>query len=230
MVGTSTSTGGVLYTTDNGGLNWQRVAATPFNKGVVFSSNSTGWATQVSSSKEELFKTLDGGKTWSLVPFASSSGMTVAWLGTPRFFSSQQGVVPTVLSNGHVAVFITSDGGQSWRDELDPRLQVAPSIAWFNPPVFHATTSTVWSVGMTVTDNAGRTWSSVKPPTTYTATYASAGLIMANKSVGWLNARRAACVPGSSTQPCPSSLLLLRTANGGHTWKILREPGSLSRR
>ncbi len=62
----------LLYVTSDGGQHWTqlpRSSALTDLAGLSFVSNEIGWAIDLSDAGAQLFKTVDGGKTWTLVPF-----------------------------------------------------------------------------------------------------------------------------------------------------------------
>ncbi len=65
--------GQALYVTIDGGRRWtKRLSSPPFNRpigGLEFISPRVGWATGQHIEKPFLLKTMDGGRTWTLVPY-----------------------------------------------------------------------------------------------------------------------------------------------------------------
>lgn len=122
-----------LYTTSNGGAAWKQISNSKqegstlpggVKAGFIFYSETEGWiATNAPwDGKVGLFKTNDGGVTWSeqiiKVPsvLVSSQIITVP----PLFFTKDKGILVTrPVSEEHSLLYVTSDGGQSWKSFLD---------------------------------------------------------------------------------------------------------------
>jgi photosystem II stability/assembly factor-like uncharacterized protein len=223
-----------LFRTSDGGAHWQRVARPPFADSLAMSGEQVGWGTadvrvaNAGTVRARLFKSADAGRVWRSAATPGISGASVAWLGQPTFFAEARGVVPAVLSTGEFAVFITDDGGNTWRASPDPHLAVPARTAWINPPRFFAASPSVWSASrsstLSMTTDAGASWSAVHAPPVYANNPPVFGFAMVSAATGWIDAYSEACSPRSTTQPCGSLPLLLRTSDGGATWTPLREP------
>jgi len=116
-LGWALGSNGDLYETADGGTHWTLQPATAAtaaaSSGAIdFVDASSGWL----SSDRELYETSDGARSWSRsnCPPVGPSKSLPALLGSPRLFSSDDGILPATLSNGKSVVYITSDAGRSW--------------------------------------------------------------------------------------------------------------------
>jgi len=128
-----------------------------------------------------LWETIDGGRDWHRADIALPSGFAGAqsYEGLPTFIDADHGVLPVfLLDHGAlwVSFFGTSSGGDSWSDESSVRLgvprQSPTSPSDLLPAVAMAGPDTWWIVDalgpsdpvvVRVTDDAGRSWTSVPP-------------------------------------------------------------------
>ncbi|MEO8288273.1 MAG: hypothetical protein ABI670_17750 [Chloroflexota bacterium] len=127
---------GQLFATEDGGITWREVASTdnsalPFGGDISFRDRSTGWlvGSQASTAPKELYITRDGGKRWVAQKLAVADSVdplvTISVLGPPTFFSGKdagKGAVTALVTSQNgtttdqsTAVFITADGGSTWR-------------------------------------------------------------------------------------------------------------------
>lgn len=122
-----------LYTTSNGGETWKEIGNSKqegstlpggVKAGLMFYSEKEGWiATNAPwEGKVGLFKTIDGGVTWSeqiiKVPSVLESSPINAV--PPLFFTKDKGILVTrPVDTSHSLLYVTSDGGQSWASFLD---------------------------------------------------------------------------------------------------------------
>jgi photosystem II stability/assembly factor-like uncharacterized protein len=139
--GGMSSTPGQLFATQDGGATWAEVSSTddgglPFGGDIRLldtQHRDTGWlvGSQASTAPKQLYITHDGGKTWTeqrlTLADAVEPSATISVLSVPTFFSgaaSGKGVVTALVTsqkgaNGatdqSTAVFITADGGNTWR-------------------------------------------------------------------------------------------------------------------
>jgi hypothetical protein len=120
-LGWALGSNGDLYETADGGTHWTLQPATAAtaaaSSGAIdFVDASSGWL----SSDRELYETSDGARSWSRVelPPVGPSKSLPALLGSPRLFSSDDGILPATLSNGKSVVYITSGRAGSDGREL----------------------------------------------------------------------------------------------------------------
>jgi photosystem II stability/assembly factor-like uncharacterized protein len=123
----------VVYSTSDGAATWQQVGSVP-RQGVSasavaleFLDSQTGWLYVPSNGyyagarTGPLYKTLDGGKSWTLVAAkaAWSSGACSA-AGLPLFSSPTTGWMPTTCTDNtrsSMDLLVTRDGGQTWTSQ-----------------------------------------------------------------------------------------------------------------
>lgn len=115
----------LLFSTHDGGAAWTRLGAKGNLGGsaqIVFSSAHDGWAVtgptfgdrgQQTSPGGVLYRTLDGGVSWSPAPGLPSKDQ----FALPTFFGTNTGVMlsnPEGASAQSTSVFVTDDGGATW--------------------------------------------------------------------------------------------------------------------
>jgi hypothetical protein len=220
---------GDLYETADGGTHWTLQPATAAtaaaSSGAIdFVDASSGWL----SSGRELYETADGARSWSRVelPLVGPSKSLPARLGSPRFFSSDNGILPATLSNGRSVVYITSDAGRSWSYRSAPVAMGENSSGWWRTPSFSASSPTLWTISagtqLFVTGTAGRTWSRITPPALYGKSDPVWGFAMLTTSIGWLDAAATPCDDGGEC----AVPVLLRTTDAGRTWQAIQQPAA----
>ncbi|MEX2602740.1 MAG: YCF48-related protein, partial [Gracilimonas sp.] len=101
-----------VYKTSNGGLSWVKIFDDAEYEqdldDVSFSSSSDGWS--VSSFNNHLYRTSDGGESWSQYTSVTNADR----LHAIHFFDSDYGWVSGSLSDGGYGIWSTEDGGASW--------------------------------------------------------------------------------------------------------------------
>lgn len=229
LLSQGSNTNGRLFRTTDGGRSWRPLPAVPFGNAINFVGTSTGWATSAGTGNAALYKTADGGRSWRGVKLPLVADARPGWLGRPHFFSVSSGLVPALLADGSLAVYVTHNGGGSWQVEVDGKAKVeGAAMAWVNPPSFYVASAHVWSaragLALSMTDDAGRTWERVPSPPLYAGSPPISGFAMASATFGWLDAFTQRCVPGSPARPCGTGPILSRTTDAGRTWEALRAP------
>jgi photosystem II stability/assembly factor-like uncharacterized protein len=150
---------GLLRTT-NGGAAWTVQKSTLAFNGtgfdVQFVNRSRGiWVNSY------VYSTFDGGKHWQLrnIPGAWGGGSFVDFAGPSVVW-----IAGTFGSDGGGrCVARSTDGGRTWRTCLSQSTRPGRMPSGLSAPT--ATTAYIWSDGLRVTRNAGRTWRKV--PTSY---------------------------------------------------------------
>jgi hypothetical protein len=149
-LGWALGSNGNLYGTEDGGIHWTLQLATAAtaatSSGAIdFVDASSGWL----ASGRELYETSDGARSWSLVqlPAIGPSKSLPARLGSPRFFSSDNGILPATLSNGKSVVYITSDAGRSWSYRSAPIAMGENPPGWWTMPSFSASSPSEPRIG-----------------------------------------------------------------------------------
>ncbi len=119
----------ILFSTHDGGATWVPVGTLPdigdldLGSGqMVFGNTDDGWVTtgplfgrsgQMTSSGGVIYRTVNGGATWSRASGLPSNDR----FGTPSFFGARHGVVvgyPNGKASQEARVFETDDGGVTW--------------------------------------------------------------------------------------------------------------------
>jgi gliding motility-associated-like protein len=189
-VGCAVGEGGVVFRTDNGGLNWspQTSSVSHRLKSVHFHDTNRGWIAGWGGS---ILKTTNGGSSWSLQSFGS------AILFEDLFFLDEnQGWAvgeDTVADNG--VVYKTTNGGNSWDLVSTVGWNSLGSVDFVSADIGFATGG--WELYKTT--DGGNSWFSLTVPTTDQVNRVN----MANASVGWL-----ICGNGE----------IYKTTNGASSW------------
>ncbi len=207
-----------LYTTADGGLNWQTGGLIPqalLNNGIggvfgrlQFRATDEGWA-GATADQPTVYTTADGGKSWRPVVLPAFPPQPLA--GKPYFAETLVGLVPGgVLAmtsddfgNGHA--YTSFDRGRSWRSiQLPPRIdQGAGDFSLVGTRLWFAS-----SFGLLYrSSDGGVTWTSVPTMTPLTMSDWVLGTIhMIDARHGWAASTLHASTAGSG---------LTMTADGG---------------
>ncbi|WP_019908606.1 WD40/YVTN/BNR-like repeat-containing protein [Paenibacillus sp. HW567] len=133
-----------LYQTKNAGRDWKKISDSSqsgstlpggVKSGFVFTSGTEGWITANApwQGKIGLFKTNDGGVSWSEVPLIVPDLLSTAQIrvGPPLFLSENLGILLTRPDAAdHTLLYITKDGGQSWKSFVDNASGEYSGITW----------------------------------------------------------------------------------------------------
>lgn len=186
--GTSTQ---VLHTVD-GGQTWQRaIIPMPFPRQISFVDAQHGWVLASirplggAAESVSVFRTTNGGKTW--VPVASALFADTTPPGRlpyggqksgMRFLDSQTGWVTGTVPLSNVAwLYVTHDGGSTWKQQSLPMPSAVPSarLTVLSPTFFSATdgilpvifsdftTDKAIATAIYRTHDAGNTWQDTTP-------------------------------------------------------------------
>jgi photosystem II stability/assembly factor-like uncharacterized protein len=239
----------VLWQTRDGGQHWTEllrsrisdIPGSPFPysgtvRAMYFLNETTGWITlqgEDSGSRitSWIITTHDGGRTWQkltlIPPGRSTTKPEFFYLGTPRFFSQRDGLIPVVLEQAipkGISIFITHDGGASWHSTplfgIDYN-QVAitpgpggavPAIYLLIPEPYFVDMNTGWigHTAMFQTSDGGQHWQRFDPH--LPLDYLDPGVQFLTKQVGWA----LQYIHGESTPDSPARLY--KTRDGGKTW------------
>lgn len=207
----------MVYQTTDGGRNWTRLSATPvglderqqamriapstanFIPALWFVDEQVGLMARLDG---EVYRTGDGGKTWTRV-WAVESRITNVF-----FRNSQKGW----LTGDRGFVARTIDGGLTWSKESAPTSADLTSIFFIND-------QSGWAVGsestVLYTQDGGLTWQNGSvsglvgsPPL--------ASVSFADELHGWAVGGNG---QGISFSPIAPSNIILSTSDGGQTWK-----------
>ena len=207
----------VLFRTSDGGHTWQEAMLPRSGLGVSqvqFVNAQDGWVlasfggVAAGSQAVDLFRSTDGGQTWSTVARApgslplggDKSGMGWASATTGR-------ITGTIATPNPILLYRTQDRGVSWQPQSLPSSSFSPVQTL--PPVFFSATEGLLPVtffngegsGLTVyaTHDGGATWSSSTP------------LSMAGSVWGFLTMQQGWVVGANGTT-------LNETSDGGQHW------------
>lgn len=225
-----------LYTSSNGGQTWVTAvsgSAVPVFAAVGTPNGTTGYGL---SGQGAVYRTTDGGRTWTLaahLPVSRPSGLMPA--GGQVVFP-QPGVIDistcnTVDAGGGgcpVLVFVSTDGGRSFRDVLN----------WSGSQTGYlhmvtATTGVAIMTGQTAgnplpghptTNIAVTTGNAFATTTVKTLPLEVAAVAFRSAKDGWAVGSPSACFDSGSTGVC--SLALATTADGGATWALVGKPST----
>jgi photosystem II stability/assembly factor-like uncharacterized protein len=236
---------GTLYATTDGGATWTTVGPTPFDGDLVFRDAQHGWGRTGPNGLGSggsfvhpggaLYRTADGGRTWTAVdplgigPHPSPPASTTApqarsaVYGVPTLFGSDV-VVPAWVrgpsGQAAVEVVVSHDDGVTWSDRIAPD---DPNASRYDGGVgfpFSATSAADWVlyVGPRLysTNDAGATWTTVEPSPTWQRID---GLDFVSPTRGWAVVNNQGCTT-APVERCTYDILV-STDDGGRTWSIL---------
>jgi photosystem II stability/assembly factor-like uncharacterized protein len=224
VVWASGQRGTVLHTLD-GGAHWTRDtipgASALDLRAIAATSGTTAHAISIGDSSR-VYRTTDGGRTWSLRWSATRKG---TFLDAIRFWDARHGIAMSDPVDGKLLVIVTSDGGESWREippeGLPPALEGEGGFAASGTclAVFgetHAWIATGGAASARVYHSAdrGATWTVHDTP--LRAGVPSAGVF----SVAFRDARHGVSPRGDYQRPDLPVLTHPTTRDGGATWTL----------
>ena len=168
----------------------------------------TAWVSGVTyaSGSIYLFRTDDGGHTWTQVQLELPSGAANSELGIDRdqmkFFSAKDGYLVVRMSGeqNQTAVYTTSDSGDTWK--LSPTIIPNAGASEFLSPQEAIIYN---SEQFYVTRDAAQTWTTVSPNIVFGDSFADMNFV--NLNTGWV-----------ITFDPNNHHSLIRTNDGGATW------------
>jgi photosystem II stability/assembly factor-like uncharacterized protein len=204
-------TGGTFGRTTDGGLTW-RTGVVPgaeeldFRDVQAFGPSTAYLMSAGEGSKSRVYKTTDGGATWSLLYSLGADG----FFDAIAFWDELHGVVMSDPVGGRFLILTTSDGGKSWspvaRDAMPPALPNEGGFAASGTCLIVRGRSTAWFAtgGASVSrvfrsDDRGRTWTVA--PTPIAAGSPGAGIF----SLAFLDERHGVAVGGDYKNPTSGS-------------------------
>jgi glucose/arabinose dehydrogenase/photosystem II stability/assembly factor-like uncharacterized protein len=213
---------GTLFTTSDGGKTWTR-SMLPVADQVTFSTPRIGWASGRPTG-DQIFKTQDGGSTWqSTQPDPPLDSSVIVY--RPFYTDAQAGVVMTTMEDEQLLLHAYADSSQGWQ----PIGQVSVNseagrigLSMLDAQNFVAVIPGIDSIVRmrdgdleTLVNRDGMSASITD-------------LDMVSPEVGWAKSVDSTCTTTSSTDgtsvSCTSSTRLLRTEDGGVTWKDIQLP------
>ena len=117
--------GGTVYKTTTGGDLWTPVSTVPFtiSEGIRFNNDTLGWASGFDGTIGYLYKTIDGGTTWS----AQNLPSALSGLWKIDF--------PTDLNGwavGYSGIVNSTDGGENWFSQTNPTGESLEDVCMIN--------------------------------------------------------------------------------------------------
>lgn len=156
-----------IFRSTNGGLTWTTISSFPAGstsqgfRHIEFPSRQIGY---VSGTRDTVWKTTDGGVTWSKLPLPTP-GITPQITYGDMFALNDNTVF--LVGNGfpRKVVFRTTDGGNTWQD-ISGNVTTQP-VGNLNSVVFHDLNNGYIGCagGFLVTNNGGTTWRLEQAPT-----------------------------------------------------------------
>lgn len=223
-----------LYRSVDAGGHWRQVGTVPDATAQIdFASAEVGWSvidepSPTGSANFLLERTLDGGKTWSVVYSNTNQGGGAGDLGAVTFATAERGWMTGIdNANGLVFLRVTHDGGKRWHSQRLPRPPGVTLAQWgedqievdapqlFGPQRREALLP-VW-VGERLeiyhSDDGGLHWMALHIPSSAPAGPGldKAGADFVNARYGW------AWSSGPPTSAQPGAVET--TTNGGRTWQ-----------
>ncbi len=239
----------IIYRTTDGGEKWQLVLTTgtstttppgalplAFDKNVQFSSPDLGWAVFGSAGPVTgpLYETINGGKTWLKRKVAAAPGELEngsGFSGQPVLAGGKGAVGYTINGGGtspadatpadaapgeKSVVYVTTDDGAQWHAVTPP----GKATGWLVDAITPESWRLVAGDRVLATDNAGKTWRTIKSDVTFSPLFYSYDdptpptVNFTSGGTGWVVDTTAV----SST--------LWRTVNGGSTWHKVAVPAA----
>lgn len=225
----SSGTNGTVIRTVNGGKNWD-VRVVPGGEQLDF-RGIRAWDAQTAiiasaGNAEEglarIYKTIDGGLNWKLVLQEKTKGV---FFDAIAFWDPKHGIVLSDPVNGRFVLFVTEDGGETWKQVPPERLPVAlpneGAFAASNSCLSVSGNADVWFVtgGANLarvfhSTDRGLSWSVAETP--MHPANASTGLF----SVAFSDAFHGVTVGGDYALPPKfTGSTIFFTRDGGKTWK-----------
>ena len=224
VVWASGARGTVLRTT-NGGTTWT-LATIPDAlhldlRGIAATSSTVAHAMSIADSSR-IFRTVDGGRTWSLRYMSLRKG---SFFDAIRFFDPKHGIVMSDPVDGRFLLVTTNDGGETWQEVPAERLPPClpgerayaasgSGIATFGRHVWFVSGGAATARVFHSTDR-GTTWTVSDSP--IRAGIRTAGIF----SIAFRDAMHGVIAGGDYRQPALRGRNLALTSDGGATWTVV---------
>lgn len=212
------------------------------DKNIQFTGPETGWAVsdELGPVTASLYETLNGGRTWVRRAVAMAPGMLEngsAFSGLP-VLAGAKGAVGYTIDGGSAPVsasavsasagpddaapgektivYVTTDNGASWHVVTPPGGPEGWLVDTITPRIWRL----VDGDRILATDNAGKTWRTIKSGHTFTPLFypydepTPPTVSFANSRTGWIADTTAV------------STTLWRTTDGGSSWREITVPGT----
>ena len=224
VVWASGAHGTVLHTT-NGGQTWTvdtiPRASTLDLRAIAATSASVAHAMSIADSSR-IFRTVDGGRTWSLRYVSVRPG---SFFDALRFSDARHGIVMSDPVDGRFLLVTTHDGGDTWKEVPADRLPSTlagerayaasgSGVATFGRDVWFGSGGAA-SARVFHSADRGSTWSVTDTP--IRAGVRSAGIF----SIAFRDAKHGVIAGGDYRQPGLRGRNLALTADGGATWTVV---------
>jgi photosystem II stability/assembly factor-like uncharacterized protein len=216
---------GTVVRTEDGGAHWTRDtipgAGALDLRAIAATSLTTAHAISIGDSSR-VYRTTDGGRTWSLRWSATRKG---TFLDAIRFWDARHGIAMSDPIDGKLLVIVTNDGGESWRevpaDALPSALQGEGGFAASGTCLAVYGERHVWiatggaaSARVYHSPDRGATWTVHDTPLLAGAPPAGAF------SVAFRDARHGVIAGGDYEKPDLRGRNLATTSDGGVTWTL----------
>ena len=247
----------MVLSTQDGGKTWTNItpphafdAIGPDNKSAIayFSDTGNAWVffynkdmTPLGTTSAVIWSTTDCGQTWKASHALDLANIQMAYFKPSdiSFSDNQHGWVMVHLDAGmmhdYITIFATSDGGQTWKEVVDPTGQSLPQSCYKNGMVF-LDANTGWVAGdcggvmsgvyFYKTTDGGKTWTNQTLPAPAAAPNAFTNQADAcgsyppefiDAKVGFMSVK---CSNLSASTPTTTTWPYI-TSNGGMTWTAL---------
>ena len=225
VVWASGARGTVSHST-NGGTTWMVDTIPGASKldlrAIAATSPTVAHAMSVGDSSR-IFRTVDGGRTWSLRYTSLRKG---SFLDAIRFFDSKHGIAMSDPVDGRFLLVTTQDGGDTWQevpaDHLPPSLPDERAYAASGSAIAVFGRRDVWFVSggaaaarVFHSTDRGSTWTVSDTP--IRAGIRSAGIF----SIAFRDAKHGVIAGGDFRQPNLRGRNLALTSDGGATWTVV---------
>jgi photosystem II stability/assembly factor-like uncharacterized protein len=181
----------VIIRTTDGGRNWKQMPSEgmpPALEGegafaasgtcITVDGKKNVWFGTGGAAQARVFRSTDGGRTWTVSPTPLISGRPPVGVFSIAFKDSKRGVVvggdyeKEAEANANVAV--TTDGGRTWKLTKSPRPAGYRSCVLYVPGTREPTLIAVGPKGTDYSLDNGRSWTSLGPMGFHSASFAGA--------------------------------------------------------
>ena len=216
---------GTVLRTTNGGTTWTLTTIPDAShldlRGIAATSSTVAHAMSIADSSR-IFRTVDGGRTWSLRYMSLRKG---SFFDAIRFFDPKHGIVMSDPVDGRFLLVTTNDGGETWQEVPAERLPPClpgerayaasgSGIATFGRHVWFVSGGAATARVFHSTDR-GTTWTVSDSP--IRAGIRTAGIF----SIAFRDTMHGVIAGGDYRQPALRGRNLALTSDGGATWTVV---------